>query len=690
MARAVTRALTEGSVLLVQAGTGTGKSLGYLVPAVVHAINEGSKVVVATATLALQNQLATKDGPAVVEAVPTTTGRRPTIAVLKGRANYACLVKAQQGVTQDQDTLLSGADLAEAVHSVETDAETALGAEVLALREWVADQARGHELADRDDAPAHTARAWAQVSISARQCPGSRCALYDECFVEQARARARGADVIVTNHALLAIDAMSERDILPDHDAVIIDEAHELTARVTGAASQELSPQQIERLSRAAADWIDDDLAVELLDVADALLGAIDDAEPGRVTNPHSACVAAIGRVRDVARRVLSSLGSNSSKGSVEPDRAAAQGDAREVFETAQRMADLRDADVVWISERERFGRQLNVAPLSVAGLLRHRVLAGHGAVLTSATLTVGGSFGPMAGQLGLRKAEELSDDSAAHEGGGLGMPQGDEPGAGEEAENAAGPAGVRKGDAHQVDSAAGGGHSRSGDEAVVWRGIDVGTPFDYRRQGIIYTAAALPRPGREGLSAQALAQIAQLVWAAGGRTLGLFSSQRNAEAAARHLRAELPSLPVLCQGEAQLPELTRRFAIEPSTSLFGTLSLWQGIDLPGDTCQLVLIDRIPFPRPDDPVMAARQEAVTKSGGNGFMRVAATHAGLLLAQGAGRLIRTAQDRGVVAILDSRLVTARYGGFLRASLPDFWQTRDIDVAVNALRRLAGKN
>ncbi|MCT3007775.1 ATP-dependent DNA helicase, partial [Propionibacterium freudenreichii] len=186
-------------------------------------------------------------------------------------------------------------------------------AEVVALREWVAEQARDHELADRDDAPAHTGRAWAQVSISARQCPGSRCPLYNECFVEMARARARAADLIITNHALLAIDAMSDRDILPEHAAVIIDEAHELTARVTGAASQELSPQQIERLSRSASDWIDDDLAVELLDVADALTGAIAEAEVGRLTNPHSTAVAAIARVRDVARKAVSALSPGSS-----------------------------------------------------------------------------------------------------------------------------------------------------------------------------------------------------------------------------------------------------------------------------------------------------------------------------------------------------------------------------------------
>jgi ATP-dependent DNA helicase DinG len=223
----------------------------------------------------------------------------------------------------------------------------------------------------------------------------------------------------------------------------------------------------------------------------------------------------------------------------------------------------------------------------------------------------------------------------------------------------------------------------------VPWRGLDVGSPFAYRQQGIRYVARALPPPGRDGLSEAALAEIAELVWAAGGRTLGLFSSRRAAETAAVHVRRELSKLTVLCQGDAQLPELTRRFIADEQASLFGTLSLWQGIDVPGATCQLVIIDRIPFPRPDEPLTLARQRAVAEAGGNGFMAVAATHAALLLAQGSGRLIRRLTDRGVVAVLDSRLVTARYGSFLQASMPDMWPTTDREVAIGALRRLAGQ-
>jgi ATP-dependent DNA helicase DinG len=229
-------------------------------------------------------------------------------------------------------------------------------------------------------------------------------------------------------------------------------------------------------------------------------------------------------------------------------------------------------------------------------------------------------------------------------------------------------------------------GGAAPGDEERPWRGLDVGSPFDYRRQGILYIAARLPAPGREPTTDAQLDEIAALVTAARGRTLGLFSSRRAATAAAEAMRERL-DVPVLVQGDDQLPTLVRQFADDPRTCLFGTLSLWQGVDVPGPSCQLVLIDRIPFPRPDDPVRSARSEAVAAAGGNGFMQVAATHAALLLAQGAGRLIRSTADRGVVAVLDPRLATARYGEFLARSLPDFWRTTDRARVVAALERLS---
>jgi len=282
------------------------------------------------------------------------------------------------------------------------------------------------------------------------------------------------------------------------------------------------------------------------------------------------------------------------------------------------------------------------VAPLQVWGPMRDKLLADKTVVFTSATLMLGGDFSAVATSVGLKPGERVVD----------GEPVG-----------------------------------AYADGAMPWRGLDVGSPFDYGRQGILYVARHLPPPGRDGLGKAQLDEIVDLVDAAEGRTLGLFSSRRAAEAAAEVVRERLPHLTTLAQGDAQLPELAAQFVSDPHTCLFGTLSLWQGLDVPGDTCQLVMIDRIPFPRPDDPLLSARQKAADEAGGNGFMQVAATHAALLLAQGAGRLIRTTSDRGVVAVLDPRLATARYGGFLKASLPPMWTTTDPAVVRQALKRLA---
>lgn len=633
----ISRSLADGAHLLVQAGTGTGKSLGYLAPALVWAMESGQAVLVATATLALQSQLTKKDIPVAVKAVAAVLGREPRTEVLKGRSNYACLLRVRDQVGVAQDALLGGSLVGEVLRAAGADTASVLGAEVLGLREWAEAQAKDGCLADRDDAPSHSPRAWAQVSVPVRECLGAaKCPYGTECFVEASRARARQADLVVTNHALLAINAMHGGTALPEHGAVIIDEAHELVSRITGAASNELSAQQIERVAKRASEWLGDDLSVELLEVADGFAAALDEVAPGRITSPESLAVQAALLVRETSRRAISAMSVPSGQ-TADPERTQATAAVREIFDISERIAKLGEQDVVWLSEHERFGRELHVAPLSVAGLMREMVLAEHTTILTSATLTLGGSFESMAGSVGLRRDDRIDEET--------------EP-----------------------------------DDAAQWRGLDVGSPFDYAKQGILYVARGLANPGRDGIAPDALTELAELVWAADGRTLGLFASQRSAELAAAHLRTELPELTVLCQGEVQLSELTQQFVADERSVLLGTMSLWQGIDVPGDACRLVVIDKIPFPRPDDPLMQARQEAVAQAGGNGFMQVAAAHAALLLAQGAGRLIRRDSDRGVVAVLDPRLVKARYGGFLRASLPPFWVTISQDVAIAALQRL----
>ncbi|AXT85172.1 ATP-dependent helicase [Aeromicrobium sp. A1-2] len=609
MAEAVQHALESGQHLLVQAGTGTGKSLGYLVPSLLH----GKRVVVATATLNLQHQLVERDIPALKDAAKATLDVVPHHAVVKGRGNYACLHRVREGAPDDQGTLVDVP-------------EGSLGAEVLELREWAEEQSVSRQIADRDSAPSHTERAWRQVSVNHRECLGaSRCAHAKECFAELAREDAQTAQVVVTNHALLAIDAIDGVPMLPEYDAVIVDEAHELAARVTQASTDELDPVVVERAARRARGQVDGREADDLTDASDALADVLARTEEGRIDDPPQPLREVLAFVRDTARACLSAFPKDKEKGEPDAARQQARGMVDDVRKIAERMAAKGETEVLWMSDN-RGNKQLHIAPIDVSASLRDKLFGGKTVVLTSATLQLGGGFDPVARSLGL------------------------EPG------------------------------------ADTWSSLDVGSPFDYRKQGMLYVAKGLPLPGRDGLEEAQLAEITSLVEAAGGRTLGLFSSRRAAEKAAEEVRERLPDIDIWCQGDAQLPELARRFAETPSTCLFGTLSLWQGVDLPGDTCQLVIIDRIPFPRPDDPLMSARQRLVEKRGGNGFMSVAASHAALLLAQGTGRLIRRATDKGVVAILDPRIVTARYGSFLAASLPDMWRTTDREIALAALRRL----
>jgi ATP-dependent DNA helicase DinG len=622
MAEAVATAMEDGVHLLVQAGTGTGKSLGYLVPALLHS----DRVVVATATLALQHQLVERDIPALVEAGKHVLHETPSYSVLKGRSNYACLHRVREGVPNDQGVLVDVP-------------EGSMGSEVLALRKWVEEEASAGGTGDRDSAPRHTDRVWRQVSVSHRECLGAaKCPFGQECFAELAKERAARSQVIVTNHSLLAIDAIEGVPMIPEYDVVVIDEAHELASRVTQAATAELTPVQVERAAKRAGRYVAGLEADGLADASDALRDALADNPPGRLDPVPTDVADALALVRDAARTLISAFGKeNDDAGATQ-----AKGWAQEVFATAERMAADSDGDVMWITDRDtaRGGLMLSVAPLQVWGPLRDKLLTDKTVVFTSATLKLGGDFDAVATTIGLKPAERVTAASP------------------EPAE------GVQP-----------------------WRGIDVGSPFDYGKQGILYVAAHLPRPGRDGLGAQQLDEIVDLVDAAEGRTLGLFSSRRAAESAAEALRVRLPHLTILAQGDAQLPELTKQFIEDPHTCLFGTLGLWQGLDLPGETCQLVIIDRIPFPRPDDPLMSARQRAADRAGRNGFMTVSATHAALLMAQGSGRLIRTNTDRGVVAVLDPRLESTTYARFIQASLPPMWRTTDRAVVLGALRRLA---
>ncbi len=630
MASAVAKAADSGEHLLVQAGTGTGKSLAYLVPALLV----DGPVVVSTATLALQSQLVDHDLPRLADAAEPLLGRRPTFAVLKGRHHYVCLARLEASNEEEPEDALF-----EAVPTGRTNPPGRtnptgktkwlgeagrLGKQIQRLREWSLESETG----DRDELdPGVDDSAWRQVSMPARECVGAaRCPYGAQCFAEASRARAREADIVVTNHSLLAVDMLAGRHIVPPHQLLVVDEAHELADRVSSAAQAELSPDLVDRASRRARALLPAEEYERLAEAGDTLALGLTEAPAGRVTAGLPAPLRQGLTLLDAAcRQSLDAIGEVKADDPDPVRKQQAKVGLTELSETAQRLLAEADFDVAWVEKDER-RRSVVVAPLSVAGTLANHLYDDRTVVATSATLALGGRFDTVAKALGLT------------EGDGS------------------------------------------------WQSLDVGSPFQYGRQGILYVAAHLPRPTQSGLSDAAADELVALVQALGGHTLGLFSSRKAAERAAEVLRAET-ELTVLLQGEEALPLLVRRFREDRSSCLMGVMSLWQGVDVPGEACQLVVIDRLPFPRPDEPLAAARAAAVDAAGGSGFAAVSVPIAAIRLAQGVGRLIRSSTDKGVVAVLDSRLETARgYGGYLRASLPPFWYTTKPEVVRGALKRL----
>ncbi len=623
MARAVHGAMESGRHLAVQAGTGTGKSLAYLVPAIVRAMEDGRAVVVSTATIALQRQLVERDLPRLADALEPHVSRRPTFAILKGRNNYLCRNKVAEVPLDDGggagDGFGAGAGDTGALIDPSSLSRTA--AQVLKLREWANETEDG----DRDSLDRGVSdMAWRQVSVTSRECVGAmKCPMGESCFAEAAKARAADVDVVVTNHALLAIDAMSDAMILPEHEYVIVDEAHELDGRITSVATEELTATGITLTAKRAKKVGAAEQAADLEDAAGMLqeaLIALGDDGVGRWDDIPPEAGVPLTALRDALWKTQTALATGQEGDATE--RQTVRAALENMHDAAVRMLARDDGDVVWMTDR----RALCVAPLTVSDLLRDRLFGENTVVLTSATLALGGRFDAMAATWGLPKGN--------------------------------------------------------------WDGMDVGTPFDPAKSGILYVARHLPKPGRDGTDPKVMDELQALITAAGGRTLGLFSSRRGAEAAAEEMRKRVP-FDVLCQGDDAIGNLVEQFAASENSCLFGTLTLWQGVDVPGPALSLVVIDRIPFPRPDDPLLSARSDAANRAGRSGFMEVSATHAALLMAQGAGRLLRSVDDRGVVAVLDPRLATARYGTWIAASMPPFWRTTDGAVARKALERLVAQ-
>lgn len=630
MAEAVANALTDRHHLMVQAGTGTGKSLAYLIPGIVH----GRKVLVATATLALQRQLVDRDLPAVVPALEKLLGREVTYAIYKGVGNYICLQKMNsEDVDPDGELVLD-------VSSLEKDAKRLIA--------WAKTSGVS---GDRDDAPEVDRRVWAANSVSGRECVGADvCAFGSQCFAANAKGKAQSADVVVTNHTLLAIEIMDLHPILPERDCIILDEAHEFMDRATQAVTDELTSGRVLRAAAMARKFMPGKLAdafhkaandfhESMVDYGESVRGEL--GSQGRLEQIPQSLESPIRKVRESAQAITQYLSADDEIIDTDAmaERARVKGAVNEVSTTAATLLKLGDGLVLWY---EPTFSTLHLAPLSVSDVLRENMLKQTPVIATSATLTVGNSFNSLAKSIGFIVGEDLNAEIS---------------------EGELDPGNVQM--------------------------LDVGSPFDFANQGVLYMPKHLPEPGRDGPSMEVLTELGELIDAAGGRTLALFSSWRGVEAADAHLRKVLAELPIKIitqkRGDAVGP-LVARFAKDETSVLLGTMSLWQGVDVPGNSCILVAIDRIPFPRPDEPVMSARASQTDAAGGSGFMQVSLPRAALLLAQGTGRLIRSVDDRGVVAILDSRIVTKRYGSVLLNSMPPLWRTSDKAVVQDSLKRL----
>jgi ATP-dependent DNA helicase DinG len=605
MARAIAHAIDAEEHLVVQAGTGTGKTHAYLVPALLS----GRRSVVVTATKALQEQIVHRDLPFLQQHL----GRPVTGALLKGRSNYLCRAALADAVAgADQGSLLDDAK-----------ADRAALAEVVA---WTAETTTG----DRADLPVAVSNAeWGRLSVSVGECPGAqKCGYGDVCFAEDARAAAAEADVVVVNTHLYGLHLASMGAVLPEHEVVVIDEAHALEDIAADTLGLAVGPGRFEHLARACRTvFTADHPAAVALDGAGARLGSILDGLVGEKVDPSDgdlgaalvSCGEAIAQASTAARALDVSGDAATRKERVVQLCGHLGGDVNA-------LGSLPEGTVAWV-EGDGANPSVRVAPVDVGEALAERLFKAPTVVLTSATLAVGGSFDPIAARLGLDRAERT------------------------------------------------------------WYSADVGSPFDYEHQALLYCAAHLPDPRAAGYEAAMLAELEALVTAAGGRTLGLFTSRRAMLAAAEHLRGRLPHQ-LLVQDELPRPILQSTFLDDEHSVLLATMGFWQGFDAPGRTCSLVVIDRLPFARPDDPLSEARRAAATRNRQNAFAAVDLPAAAVLLAQGAGRLIRTADDRGVVAVLDKRLATASYRWTLVRSLPPMRRTKDRAEVLRVLAELDG--
>lgn len=645
MTELVATAIETRQPLIVQAGTGTGKSLAYLC----GAVGSGAAVAVSTATKQLSDQLVTSDVPLVADEAEKILGTPITATVLKGRANYLCLAKLdelrrlEERVPQVEVEVHEELDLGIPMPELEPQRtpRKPTSADLIALNDLIEWAKSEPETGDRSDGPGVPDRIWMQVSTDSTSCPSARkCDFGDDCFAEFARERARTSDVVVINHALLAADLVSPNPVLEDRDVIVVDEVHELGDYLSSTWGAEVHAGTVERVALAAVRSLpkdDESLAAKgqscLADVGAVLSGLMEvpvqrweSDLPEYLNGPlHSLQRNLVTLVKAFDDLIKKAQGDGKSDGTKLQIIRTQLGDLVEDIDMVRRP---RKDVVRWsAAERDADAAVLRAAPLEVGDDFRER-MGTRVVVATSATASVAGDFTPVASILGVSDGE--------------------------------------------------------------WAGVDVGSPFDFAKQGILYIPNDIPEPvGKERIdhTLAVLDELTELVTAAGGRTLALFTTTIAAQNAAAHLRKQTDFV-ILEHGELPSADLAAEFAEDETSVLCATMGLWSGLNVVGSACTLVVIDKLPFAPMDDPLLAARRAHADAAGRDGFTEVFVNEAALMLTQGAGRLIRSQTDRGLVAILDKRILSRRYGSAMLKSLPPMWRTSDRDIAVAALRRLNG--
>ncbi|MBU3688057.1 MAG: ATP-dependent helicase [Acidimicrobiales bacterium mtb01] len=598
MAEHVAHALDTGRHVVVQAGTGTGKTLGYLVPIVLS----GRRAVVTTATKALQDQIARKDLPLLRDTVARELKRDLSWAVVKGRQNYLCrqrLAEASGGTPTLSD-----------------DMRPIPAKRLIELSKWADESVTGDlsEFPSRLDAATTSA-----ITVSSEECPGARrCPAGGECFAEIARDRAAEADIVVVNTHLYGLDVASAGAVLPEHDVVVIDEVHGLEDIMSDSVALSFSSGRLRWLAGVAGRVLAQPDLIDRITRQGPLLDEILTPRIGsRLASPlPSDLTAVLAAARLAVNDLLDALrGVNTSDLDADQRRLRAQQAATRLAENLDQALRIDDTFVPYVSGTIA-SPTLEIAPLDVAPVLADGIWSGRTAILTSATVPAN-----LPGRVGLTEG--------------------------------------------QYDA------------------FDVGSPFDYESNALLYCPSKFPGPNTPEFSRAMHDELYRLIVAAGGRTLALFTSFRALDQAVEKLRPILDFSVLSQRDDANKSRLIDEFSADESSCLFATAGFFQGVDIPGRTLSLVTLDRIPFPRPDEPLLSARRELL---GDRAFREIDLPRAATSLAQASGRLIRSASDRGVVTVFDPRLATAQYRKQLLAAMPPMRRTVNSDETCRFLESI----